>query len=232
MCLRSDRYQGFVRTRGRREGNIATTRRRNEGARQTNENQVRERTVGRSPHGAGGWDWQAWPVRSHGAVRRHRSQLCGRRLFHIGRLSGSANSILALGGCDLHRFGWLHQGRSFGPRRKSTRRDLRRLTTTGTLDPVETLRGREILTTVLQPDQKIVGIARESRFFQLAGLSLPTATGRHARHRLWLRRLVALAFGGRVGSSIRPRPLLLMSPALALEPGGGITIAGRQGATF
>ena len=147
--------------------------------------------------------------------------------FTSEELSGSANSILAPGDGTYIVSGGYTRGSFWAPQEIYTAGFLRRLTTAGTLDPVETLGGREVLTTILQPDQTIVGIARESRLYRWQdsafGLqpdgTLDTGFGSGG----W----VALAFSG--GTSFRPRPLSLMSPALTVEPGGGITFAGRLG---
>jgi uncharacterized delta-60 repeat protein len=148
--------------------------------------------------------------------------------FTSEALSGSANSILAPGDATYIVSGGYTRGTFWAPQEIYTAGFLRRLTTAGTLDPVENLRGREVLATVLQPDQTIVGIARESRLlswhdsaFRLQpDGTLDTGFGSGG----W----VELAFRGG-GTSFRPRHLSLMSPALTVEPAGGITIAGSLG---
>jgi len=147
--------------------------------------------------------------------------------FTSEELSGSANSILAPGDGTYIVSGGYTRGSFWAPQEIYTAGFLRRLTTAGTLDPVETLSGREVLTTILQPDQTVVGIARESRLYRWQDSAFRLRPDGTLDTGFGSGGLVELAFSG--GTSFRPRPLSLMSPALTVEPGGGITIAGRQG---
>ena len=100
--------------------------------------------------------------------------------FTSEELSGSANSILAPGDATYIVSGGYTRATFWAPQEIHGAGFLRRLMNAGTLDPVETLRGREVLTTVLHPDQADRWNCSGIQVQQLAGLSLPAAAGRHA----------------------------------------------------
>ena len=152
-----------------------------------------------------------------------------RGFFTSTELPGSANSILAAGdGTYFISGGYTTATRSwdFDGNRLHGAGFLGRLTTAGTFAALGPVLPGEVLTTVLQPDQKIVGIARTTTIrgwkdsaFRLQPDGAPdTGFGSGG----W----VDVAIGG---VTLPSRTLFLTSPALVLEPGGGFTVAESRG---
>jgi hypothetical protein len=103
-------------------GNVATIRRCSEGERLTNENQVREKTVGFSPHGArvtalaGLVSHVAW-----GGPGDVDPSFADGGFFTSEELSGSANSILAPGDGTYIVSGGYTRGSFWAPQEIYTR---------------------------------------------------------------------------------------------------------------